>query len=106
MYSVSYKDDNETIPNDAVLIGIFETLVDGELLGSKNFQGIPINSPVTPAIVPRFNTLQDLADRIGQAITDFTHIDTTITVAYSEGSDEQAGRYVEKMIYYVVSSAF
>lgn len=95
IYSVSYKGDNETLPNNATLIGIFETLpADGALLDANNYLGIPINIPVTPAVVPRFNTLQDLADRIGMAITNFTGIDTTITVRYYEGSDTEPGSFI------------
>lgn len=96
IYSVSHKGDNDTLPNIAALIGIFDPLpTDGGLLDAKNFLDvIPINIPVTPAIVPRFNTLQDLADRIGKAITDFTEIETTIAVSYSEGSETEPGSFL------------
>ena len=85
IYTVSYKGENATDPNNATLVGLFEPLSDAPLAAS-DFYGIPINEPSTPAIVPRFKTLQDLADRIGGAITEFTGVNTTIIVSYQEGT--------------------
>jgi len=106
LYTVSYKGDisavdnstlaNETLPNDVVMIGLFDPLdSDDQLVEARIFNDtIPINIPTTPNIVPRFNTLQELADRIGQAITDFTGIDTTIIVRYTEGTDTEPGSFL------------
>ena len=103
IYTVSYKGDNsnstlanETLPNDVVMIGLFDSLTsDDQAFDAKIFEDvIPINIPTTPNIVPRFNTLQELADTIGEAITDFTGISTTITVRYTGGTETEPGSFL------------
>lgn len=105
MYSVSYKGDsseiadntllNDTLINDVVMIGFFDQLItDDQVFDARIYDSaIPINIPITPNVVPRFNTLQELADRIGEAITDFTGIDTTILVRYTEGTETEPGSF-------------
>ena len=91
LYTVPYANANAT-PNNITLIGIFEKPSnDGVLGGPSEYFGIPINSPVHPSIVPRFKTLQDLADRMGKVLTAVTTIDTTVTIQYSEGAAGEPG---------------
>ena len=52
------------------------------------------NSPVTPDLVPAFSTLNELGDKMGQAISDFTGIDTTVGITYSKGSALKPGSLV------------
>ena len=103
LFTVSYKGDNsnsnlanETLPNVVVMIGLFDPLTsDDQAFDAKIFKDvIPINIPTTPNIVPRFNTLQELVDTIGEAITDFTGIDTTITVRYTGGTETEPGSFL------------
>ncbi len=86
--TVSYRDAGNAVPNKITFIGLFEK---GNPVGPTEYFGIPINSPVYPNIVPRFNTLQDLADRMGQVLTVVTTIDTTVTIKYSEGAAGEPG---------------
>lgn len=90
MFTVSYPDVNHTKPNNITLIGLFDgpsTAQSTEAsVGPSSFFGIPINSPVHPNIVPRFSTLQDLSDRMGQVLSIITSIATTVTVKYLEGA--------------------
>lgn len=53
-----------------------------------------VNSPVNPPIVPAFETLQDLGDKMGQVLTDVTKINTTVTIVYQEGSDTSPGVFL------------
>ena len=93
LYSVAYKGKNTSEPNNATLMGIFEPIdEDIELAEKTTF--LPLNSFITPAIVPRFRTLQDLADRIGLAISDFTGINTAITVRYNEATETEPGSFL------------
>jgi len=82
--------------NDVVLLGLFNTTnEDVPELDAKSFgDAIPLNQPVSPPLVPRFSTLQDLANRIGNAIEDFTGIGTEIIVAYTKASDESPGSFI------------
>ena len=89
LYTVSYYDASQTQQNDITLIGLFEAYSlwknEGAPVGPKDFFGIPINNPVYPNVVPRFRTLQDLADRMGQVLTIATSIDTTVSIKYTAG---------------------
>lgn len=91
LYTVSYSDANYSEPNKITLIGLFDRLTGVPPEGPSAFFGIPINSPVYPNIVPRFSTLQDLADRMGQVLTVVTSIDTKVTIKYSEGAMGEPG---------------
>lgn len=92
LYTVSYPDAYDAMPNNITLMGIFEKPSnDGVLGGPSEYFGIPINAPVHPSIVPRFKTLQDLADRMGNVLTAVTTIDTTVTIKYSEGVAGEPG---------------
>lgn len=93
IYSVAYKGENNTLPNDVQLLGLFEPIPTDEELSSKN-SFIPINAPITPNVVPRFNTLRDFADGIALAIEDFTGIPTGISVRYNEATDDEPGSFV------------
>ena len=90
LYAVSYYDANQTKPNDITLIGLFEAYSlwenEGAPAGPKDFFGIPINIPAYPNVVPRFRTLPDLADRMGQVLTIATSISTTVTIKYTAGN--------------------
>ena len=96
LFTVEDKGSETTsIPNDIKLLGLFEFLSGGELDGVKEIDGLPpINSPSNPAEVPRFNTIQDLADRMAQCITSFTGLDTVINVSYSEGTEDVPGSFL------------
>lgn len=93
IYSVAYKGENKTLPNNVQLLGIFEPIPTDEELSSKN-SFIPINAPITPNVVPRFNTLRDFADGIALAIEDFTGIPTAIAVRYNEATGDEPGSFV------------
>ena len=61
LFTVEDKGTEETpVPNDIKLIALFDPLPpEGDLEGTREVAGLPpINSPVFPAEVPRFNTLQ------------------------------------------------
>ena len=61
LFTVEYKGSEEVpIVNDIKLIGLFDSLPsEGDLEGGREVAGLPpINSPIFPAEVPRFNTLQ------------------------------------------------
>jgi hypothetical protein len=90
--TVPYKADSVTV-NDIKLIGIFNTTVTNQTVAGDYF-GIPINSPSYPAIVPRFKTMQDLTERMSQAITNFTNIPITITAKYISATEEEDGRFI------------
>ena len=97
MHTVSYNDEDMTLENDITMFGLFEPYLnwsDDGPDGAKKVSTITINDPVNPAIVPRFNSLQDLADRMGQALTKVTGINTTITVAYNEGTSSEPGSFL------------
>ena len=49
---------------------------------------------MNPPIVPAFETLQDLGDKMGQVLTDVTKINTTVTIVYQEGSDTSPGVFL------------
>ena len=65
--------------------------MEGEPVVIVDHYGFPINSPIHPATVPRFNTLDELTSRMSQVITDFTNINTTIVAVYNEASDDSYG---------------
>lgn len=84
LYTVAHFDANQTIPNDIKLSGLFEANNTAPALPSDYF-GIPINAPVNPNVVPRFKTLQELADSMGQVLSDVSSTNTTVTVEYIDG---------------------
>jgi hypothetical protein len=90
LYTVAYKDANQTKPNVINLIGLFETYSlwenDGAPDGPTDFFGIPINTATYPNVVPRFRTLQDLADRMRQVLTKATEINSIVTIKYTAGN--------------------
>ena len=94
MYSVAYKGEDTSEPNSATLMGIFESIDEEGIELAEKTIFLPLNSFITPAIVPRFRTLQDLADRIGLAISDFTGINTAITVQYNEATETEPGSFL------------
>lgn len=93
-YTVAFQGSDQTGASNITLFGFFDEINTGEELGAKSEYGIPINSPVYPSIVPRFTTLQQLADAMGEAITDFTGINTTIAVSYSSGTQSAPGSFI------------
>jgi hypothetical protein len=90
LYTVAFYDAEQTRPNNITLVGLFEAYSswgnEGAPTGSKDFFGIPINDAAYPNMVPRFRTLQDLADRMGQVLTRATSINTTVTTKYTPGN--------------------
>lgn len=84
LYTVAHFDANQTRPNDIKLIGLFEANNTAPALPSDYF-GIPINAPVNPNVVPRFKTLQELADSMGKVLSDVSSTNTTVTVEYIDG---------------------
>ncbi len=100
LFTVSYPDANHTKPNNITLIGLFNTPQSTEApAGPSSFFGIPINSPAHPTIVPRFSTLQDLADRMGQVLSAVTSIVTKVTITYSEGAVGKPGSLLFGIIF-------
>jgi hypothetical protein len=90
LYTVAYYDADQTRPNNITLVGLFEAYSswgnEGAPTGPKDFFSIPINDAVYPNMVPRFRTLQDLADRMGQVLTRATSINTTVPTRYTPGN--------------------
>ena len=94
MYTVSYK-TNDMTPNDITLIAIFNELVEGDgPIDTVDHFGFSINSPVYPPAIPRFKTMKELTAAMSQVITDFTHIDTTITAVYNPATDVSYGSFM------------
>ena len=90
-FLVSYKADDT--PNDVKLIGIFDSIVEGESLEVYDHYGFAINSPIHPTVVPRFSTMEGFTERMSQVITDFTGIETTISAVYTQPTEESYGQY-------------
>lgn len=88
--TVPYRNSNKTVINDIQLMGIYhENLTD--VKGKTTILGLPINSPVLPAIVPRFRTLPDLAEKMSQVLSDVTNLDVEITASYESASESDSG---------------
>ena len=68
--SVAYSNDQPGEPKDVQLMGLYEALgeSEGRTLRRTSLFGLPLNQPVTPALVPRFRTFYDLATRIVEAV--------------------------------------
>jgi hypothetical protein len=90
--AVPYK-ANDTDINDIKMIGIFNLLAEGETLEAGDHYGLSINSPVHPATVPRFKTMDELNLRLSQAVTSFTGIETTITAIYKPATGDDYGAF-------------
>ena len=93
LYTVSYK-TTDMSPNDITLIAIFNELLEGETVDTIDHFGFSINSPVYPPTIPRFKTMSELTAAMSQVITDFTHIDTTITAVYNPATDVSYGSFM------------
>jgi len=96
IYTVAYKDSNETKPNDIKMLGIFEQLPTDpdETLEVSEAHGILINSPVYPSIIPRFTNLQGLEYAMSKALTDFLNVETTVALRYSGGTASEPGSFL------------
>ncbi|EJK58713.1 hypothetical protein THAOC_21137, partial [Thalassiosira oceanica] len=96
--SVPFKDADEKVINDVKLLALFEPESDWSADGAPreelNLFGIPVNKPVTALVVPRFDTLQDLAYRMSQALTKATGHLSTVDVSYHERSATESEAYV------------
>ena len=90
-------------PNDITLIGIFDKFTNDEALYLHSHYGITINGPSHPAIVPRFNTMTDLTERMSEVITKFTNVPTDISAMYTPATGDTYGSF---MVGITVQKAF
>ena len=88
--TVPYRNANKTDINDIQLMGIYHKNLS-DVKGKTKIMGLPINSPVLPAIVPRFRTLADLAEKMSQVLSDVTNLDVQITASYESASESESG---------------
>lgn len=87
--TVPYRNANKTVINDIQLMGIYHKNLS-DVKGKTKIMGLPINSPVLPAIVPRFRTLPDLAEKMSQVLSDVTNLDVQITASYESASESES----------------
>lgn len=95
--SVPFKDADEQDINDVKLLALFEPYSDWSADGAPqelNLFGIPVNKPVTAFVVPRFNTLQELAYRMSQALTKVTGHLSTVGISYHERSATESEAFM------------
>lgn len=88
--TVPYLNANKTVINDIQLMGIYHKHLS-DMKGKTTILGLPINSPVVPAIEPRFRTLPDLTDKMNQVLSDVTSLDVQITASYESASESDSG---------------
>jgi hypothetical protein len=79
--TVAYSDTKKKIRNDIQLIGLFNASnTDTE----TSVLGFPLNSPVTPSLIPRFRSFQNFSDFINEALARVME-GVTVSFEYSPG---------------------
>ena len=87
LLSVAYKNESAGITNDIKLLGVFQDFGDRDgVNGTEDVYGLALNSPSVPAIVARFNTMEEFTGNMSTAMTLFTNVDTEITAEYKDSS--------------------
>jgi hypothetical protein len=79
--TVAYKDSDMKFPNDIQLLGLYNVTDTGV---ETTLVGFPLNSPVTPSLIPRFRNFEDFSIFINDALKEVME-GVNVTFVYSPG---------------------